>query len=267
MAAACDPRGDGYWEPDGSRSPQQALAKGDFKFTLEGERLHGSFVLVRMRNDRDGGKRTRWLLIKQHDDYSVEENGAAVLEENATSVASAGRWKRSPPARVRSQNRSWLKVRRAGGCGLGQQQKALLPKNARQTPKPERSRRRAKVARSAMPDFVAPQLCETRERPPSADGWIHQIKFDGYRIQMRIENGEVTLKTRKGLDWTGKYPAIASSASNLPDAIIAYNEQPIVDHFRGIDANRIMGAMVIEGDARIDFFELERVRSSWRVYR
>ena len=63
----------GYWEPEGNRTPEQALAKGDFKFTLEGKRLHGSFVLVRMRHDRDGGKRTNWLLIKHHDDFSVED--------------------------------------------------------------------------------------------------------------------------------------------------------------------------------------------------
>jgi bifunctional non-homologous end joining protein LigD len=78
----------GYWEPEGRKSPEEALKKGDLKFTLEGKRLHGSFVLVRMRNDRDGGKRTNWLLIKHHDDHSVEENGTAILEENATSVAS-----------------------------------------------------------------------------------------------------------------------------------------------------------------------------------
>ncbi|MGZ2504381.1 DNA ligase D-like protein (predicted 3'-phosphoesterase) [Rhizobium beringeri] len=78
----------GYWEPEGNKSPEQALAKGDFKFTLEGKRLHGSFVLVRMRNDRDGGKRTNWLLIKHDDQFSVENNGEAVLEDNDTSVAS-----------------------------------------------------------------------------------------------------------------------------------------------------------------------------------
>ncbi len=100
----------GYWEPEGNKRPEQALAKGDFKFTLEGERLHGSFVLVRMRNDRDGGKRTNWLLIKHHDDFSVEENGAAVLEDNATSVASgrtmeaiaAGKGKKPKPFMVQS---------------------------------------------------------------------------------------------------------------------------------------------------------------------
>lgn len=78
----------GHWQPEGKKSPEEALAKGDFKFTLEGDRLNGSFVLVRMRHDREGGKRTNWLLIKHHDDYSVEENGASVLEENDTSVAS-----------------------------------------------------------------------------------------------------------------------------------------------------------------------------------
>ncbi|MGO7690445.1 hypothetical protein ACC696_38645, partial [Rhizobium ruizarguesonis] len=64
-------------EPEGNKSPEHALAKVDFKFTLEGKRLHGGFVLVRMRNDRNGGKRTNWLLIKHHDEFSVENNGEA----------------------------------------------------------------------------------------------------------------------------------------------------------------------------------------------
>ncbi len=78
----------GYWEPEGTRSPEEALKKGDFKFVLHGKRLQGSFVLVRMRHDRDGGKRTNWLLIKHHDEHSVEADGAAILEDNNTSVAS-----------------------------------------------------------------------------------------------------------------------------------------------------------------------------------
>ena len=55
--------GRGYWEPEGTKGPEQALAKGDFKFNLEGERLHGGFVLVRMAHDRERNKRTNWLLI------------------------------------------------------------------------------------------------------------------------------------------------------------------------------------------------------------
>ena len=71
-----------------------------------------------------------------------------------------------------------------------------------------------------MPDFVAPQLCASVERPPNADGWCHEIKFDGYRVQLRIEDGEVALRTRKGLDWADKFGALARAAMALPDTII-----------------------------------------------
>ena len=66
-----------------------------------------------------------------------------------------------------------------------------------------------------MPDFIAPQLCTSVERPPGGDGWVHEIKFDGYRMQLRIEDGEATLLTRKGLDWTAKFQAIADEAASL----------------------------------------------------
>jgi bifunctional non-homologous end joining protein LigD len=59
------------------------------------------------------------------------------------------------------------------------------------------------------------------ERPPSSADWVHEIKFDGYCIQMRVENGAVTLKTRKGLDWTAKFGfAIPTAASQLPNCLI-----------------------------------------------
>jgi bifunctional non-homologous end joining protein LigD len=74
--------------------------------------------------------------------------------------------------------------------------------------------------KAKMPDFIAPQLCVSVEKPPSGSGWVHEIKLDGYRVQMRVENKKVTLKTRKGLDWTTKFGAIAKAATSLPDAII-----------------------------------------------
>jgi bifunctional non-homologous end joining protein LigD len=73
---------------------------------------------------------------------------------------------------------------------------------------------------SAMPDFVAPQLCASVERPPNAAGWCHEVKFDGYRVQLRIEDGDVAVLTRKGLDWAGKFGAIVKAAKALPDALI-----------------------------------------------
>jgi len=77
----------GYWTPEGDKSPEQALADGDLKFTLDGERLHGSWVLVRMRDDRAGSKRHNWLLIKHRDGSARESDGDALLSEDR-SVAS-----------------------------------------------------------------------------------------------------------------------------------------------------------------------------------
>src|ERR1700733_4701108 len=75
----------GYWMPEGD--PHETFKKGDFKFVLDGERLHGSWVLVRMKWDRKGGKRTNWLLIKHRDEFAQDGNGEAILAEDR-SVAS-----------------------------------------------------------------------------------------------------------------------------------------------------------------------------------
>ncbi|MEK1930580.1 MAG: DNA ligase D, partial [Pararhizobium sp.] len=210
----------GYWTPEGSKSPQTALAKGDFKFTLEGARLHGSFVLVRMRNDRERGKRTNWLLIKHRDEFSVEKNGTAILEEHQTSVASGRTMAAIASGKGRKPKPFMVQGSTVGADAVWDSKRGLAADERKATARDTKKPGSAKRAKSVMPDFIAPQLCETRQRPPSADGWLHEIKFDGYRIQLRIENGEVALKTRKGLDWTAKYRAIAESAARLPDAIM-----------------------------------------------
>ncbi len=78
----------------------------------------------------------------------------------------------------------------------------------------------ARSGRATIPAFIAPQLCQPLHRPPQGRQWVHEIKFDGYRLQLRVVNGQVTLRTRKGLDWTHKFGAIAAAARRLPDVII-----------------------------------------------
>jgi bifunctional non-homologous end joining protein LigD len=77
----------GYWTPEGDKSPEVALKSGNLKFRLDGQRLHGSWVLVRMKRDRNGGKRTNWLLIKHRDEFA-RENGDDALLVDDRSVAS-----------------------------------------------------------------------------------------------------------------------------------------------------------------------------------
>jgi bifunctional non-homologous end joining protein LigD len=217
----------GYWESD---NPEQGFKKGDLKFTLQGEKLHGGFVLVRMRHDRNGGKRTNWLLIKHRDEFAREGKANKILDDDA-SVASgramaeiaAGRGRAPKPfmigktARTKADavwdsNHGSAAEARAGRTVKTKADVAKAKKAAAKAAKPK------KVAR--LPGFVAPQLCISVDRPPSASGWAHEIKFDGYRVQLRVEDGAATLKTRKGLDWTEKFQAIAKEASGLPDAII-----------------------------------------------
>ncbi|TGQ35667.1 DNA ligase D [Mesorhizobium sp. M00.F.Ca.ET.216.01.1.1] len=211
----------GYWEPEGSLSPQQALEKGDLKFTLEGKRLHGSFVLVRMKHNRDGGKRTNWLMIKHRDKYATEGNGDAVLAKYR-SVASGRSMdkivgKGAGPKPFMMQGSSAGDGDAVWDSNHGHAADERTAKSAKSSPRPKRA---ARASSAKMPDFIAPQLCATLSRPPAGANWVHEIKFDGYRVQLHVENGAATLKTRKGLDWTEKFGAIAKEASSFPDAIV-----------------------------------------------
>ncbi|MDM7852469.1 DNA ligase D [Pseudochrobactrum kiredjianiae] len=231
----------GYWEPEGIRTPQEALEKGDLKFTLEGDHLHGNFVLVRMRHDRNGSNRINWLLIKQEDEFSVAENGAGVLEKYFKSVASGRTMEAIASGTGRKPKPFMTKSAGVKADAVWDSSRGLAPEerrtDGRVKPPPEkRDEKLASVRRqiagnaSVIPAFIPPQLCKTLARPPSAPGWLHEIKFDGYRVQMRVENGTVTLKTRKGLDWTIKFHAIERAACMLPDAIIDGEICALDDH-------------------------------------
>jgi len=213
----------GYWKPEGTRSPEEALKSGDLKFTLEGERLTGSWVLVRLKNDRVGNKRTNWLLIKHRDGSAKPGEGQALLDLDR-SVASgrsmsqigAGKGKAPAPFMLASQtvdaNAVWRSNRDDKTKSVLQ---AASPSKARQE-----ARRSPGLKLKSMPTFIAPQLCKLVERPPASSGWAHEVKFDGYRAQLRVERGVVSIRTRSGLDWTEQFAAIAERAKVLPDCIL-----------------------------------------------
>jgi bifunctional non-homologous end joining protein LigD len=213
----------GYWEAEGD--PEQGFKKGDLKFTLDGGKLHGSWVLVRMRHDRSGGKRTNWLLIKHRDENAREGEANDILDQDK-SIASgrsmeqiaAGKGRAPKPFMMAKTTRMdadavWHSNR--GDAHEVRQRKAVPAKTAKKASKTVAPKKAA-----TMPDFVKPELCVSVDEPPGGEGWGHEIKFDGYRVQIRIENGEATLKTRKGLNWTAKFGAIAEEAGKLPDAIV-----------------------------------------------
>jgi bifunctional non-homologous end joining protein LigD len=107
-----------------------------------------------------------------------------------------------------------------------------------------------------MPEFIAPQLCRLATRPPSGEQWIHEVKFDGYRIQLRVEDGHAALKTRKGLDWTNKFGAIAAAASHLPDVIID-GEIVALDHHGAPDFAALQAALAQRKTGDLIFFAFD----------
>jgi ATP-dependent DNA ligase len=72
------------------------------------------------------------------------------------------------------------------------------------------------AATAELPAWIKPQLCQLVREAPSGDGWAHELKFDGYRMHARLDQGDVRLLTRTGLNWTGKYPAIATALGMIP---------------------------------------------------
>jgi bifunctional non-homologous end joining protein LigD len=211
----------GYWVSD---DPERGFKKGDLKFTLHGDKLGGSWVLVRMRHDRDGGKRTNWLLIKHRDEFAREGDANTILDADQ-SVASgrtmaeiaSGKGRAPKPFMTAKSGRG--KADAVWNSNRGDAAEARAENN--KVAPAQASAKPAKASKAgAMPDFVAPELCMLVDRPPDAAGWCHEIKFDGYRVQLRVEGGDARLKTRKGLDWTEKFEAIAKEASSLPDVLI-----------------------------------------------
>ena len=222
----------GFWTPEGTKTTQEALQGGDLKFILDGDKLKGSWVLVRMRGDKFGGKRTNWLLIKHRDAHSVDAGRDNVLSEDR-SVASGrtmqqiadGKGRRPKPFMLATSTPGkadavWNSNRAEDGGNEPAMPAPVPETTAGKSAKAAKSKRVKPVMVKAVPQFIEPQLAKLVDRPPDRAGWGHEVKFDGYRAQLRVDRGNAVIRTRKGLDWTERFSAIARSASAFPDCII-----------------------------------------------
>jgi bifunctional non-homologous end joining protein LigD len=224
----------GTWEPE--KDPRKGLAKGHLDFRLEGKKLSGAWHLVRMHR-RPGEKRDNWLLIKSDDEAARTAKDPDILEEKPKSVvsgrtlekiaAAAGAvWHSNKPI---AENVKQIKKAAKKAAPQKLAKKAKAKKTEAKKPKSKTASRaqlaaadvrRTKPAprreKSTLPDFIAPQLATLSAKTPEGKGWLHEVKFDGYRMQARIEHGKVKLLTRKALDWTDKFKPVADALKKLP---------------------------------------------------
>lgn len=198
----------GTWTPIGDA--RRGYAKGQMDFELHGEKLGGRWHLVRMAG-KPREKRENWLLIKGDDDAARDESEADILDERPESVLTGREIEdiagEEPGWSSRTGRIPKTRGRHAKAAPL-QEQTAPVD-----VPDPSSIKGARKAA---LPDFVEPTLATLVSSAPSGQRWLHEIKFDGYRLQARIEAGRVKLLTRSGLDWTKKFgKAVVTALAEL----------------------------------------------------
>ncbi|GAA0397791.1 DNA ligase D [Brevundimonas terrae] len=194
----------GLWIPEhGFEDVDKNLQKGELKFVMEGHRMHGSWVLVRLK-PKAGEKGKPWMLIK-HKDSAAKTGNKGGPSDRDKSIASI-RTMKQIAANASGEIAPYMTLPRRS---------AKLEKSVPTLPRPN-----AKNSQPPdIPDFIEPQLAANISTPPAGNMWAHEIKFDGYRLQLRIDGEQKTLRTRKGLDWTKRFPSIVADAKGLQDGL------------------------------------------------
>ncbi|HEX2223574.1 MAG TPA: DNA ligase D [Thermoanaerobaculia bacterium] len=236
----------GVWYPlDGD--PVAAYKKGKLKLRLEGEKLHGSWMLVRMHGDRAGENKENWLLIKEKDETAVPGSGEAVVEDNPRSVTSGMTIEEiaANPDRVWQSNRA----ESAGGDGQNAFKEKLRQEAAQAAQKttPKKAAAKKAAAKAAArpevpgarkaafpaPGNLEPQLATLVSEAPRGAEWVHEIKYDGYRALCQVRGGEARLITRNGKDWTDRFQPVASAA----EAVLGDHEAVLDGEVVVLEAN------------------------------
>jgi bifunctional non-homologous end joining protein LigD len=232
----------GTWNP--VFDAHKGYAKGHLEFELVGEKLSGRWHLVKMAG-KPSEKRENWLLIKGEDDAARTAGDPEILEERPESVKT-GREIEEVAGEAPGWSSKTGKIAKSPARKPAKTAKVAEPEAALELPDPG-SIKGAKKA--PLPDFVEPTLATLVTAPPTGQRWIHEIKFDGYRLQARVEAGRVKLLTRSGLDWSKKFGK---------DVVAAFQALPI-------GTALIDGELVVEnGSGASDFSALQADLSAGR---
>jgi bifunctional non-homologous end joining protein LigD len=227
----------GLWRPEGD--PAKGYAKGHLAFELEGEKLRGRWHLIRTR-PKPREKKQQWLLFKSDDEFAKPTDAGDVLDELPDSVATG----RSLDEIGAARNAVWSS---GGGLIAGE----LSPPGGGVTAQA------AKVSpaevpgatKARYPGFIRPCLALLAADAPQGEGWLHEIKFDGYRLMAHLRDGEVTLFTRSGLDWTTRFPLIAEGLRHLRADVAIIDGEAVIEDEGGVSDFSALQAALRDGKA------------------
>lgn len=199
----------GTWEP--TFDPHAGLKKGHLAFVLHGERLKGAWDLVRMHNRE---KKENWLLIKKKDKEARSNGAASDFLDSQTASVKTGR---------------------------------SMEEIAADAPAIEAKPKSDHALRELMKKFPEVQLATLVEKPPEGDQWLHEIKFDGYRLLGFVADGAARLITRNGNDWTRKFPGIYASVAHLKAKTVVMDMEAVVLDSEGKSSFQAMQQALGEG--------------------
>ena len=230
----------GHWHPEGD--PHKGLAKGHLEFELEGEKLRGRWHLVRLKA-RPKERHDNWLLIKGKDDEARGPRDKDILEEEPLSAATGRSIEEI--ASGKGKKRVWHSNRGSNGKALVPQNPAATKPGIKPWARPRKAatavaatdrKKSAAAAQARLPDFVPPSLATMRDAPPRGKEWLHEIKYDGYRIEARLDRGKVRLLTRNEQDWTHRFKAIAAAVATLPAETALLDGELVVEDDNGVSS-------------------------------
>src|SRR5438270_9972374 len=190
----------GRWIPDPRKDASKTIEEGHLHFTLEGERMKGEWVMFRLK-PKPGEKAEPWMLKKVTDDFADPADGDALVDNCVTSVTTC-----RTMAEIAAGEDVWRSNR--GG-----------QKGGRAKRKPGK----------APPPFEEPQLATLVDEVPPGTGWIHEYKYDGYRLLLAVGEGVATAWTRNGKDWSDKFKALVKAAARLPAGCLIDGEAVAID--------------------------------------
>ena len=218
----------GRWIPEPGKDPRKTLDEGHLHFTLDGERMKGEWVMFRLK-PRPGEKAEPWMLKKVTDEYAKEEAGDALVDECVTSVTT-GR----TMAEIASGTDVWRSNR--GGRKGG---------------------RAKKKSGAGPPPFQAPQLATLVDAAPTGSDWIHEYKYDGYRLLIATGDDAATAWTRNGKDWSDKFRALVRAAASLPPGCLIDGEAVALNAKGKPDFQLLQSTLKEQKGAHVAFYAFD----------
>ncbi|WP_380874693.1 ATP-dependent DNA ligase [Sphingomonas sp. DBB INV C78] len=213
----------GTWEPIAGKDPHKTLEEGHLHFILHGKRMKGEWLLVRMK-PRGKEKGENWLLRKVDDRHSGGSDD--LVAGHLTSVETG---------------RSMAEI--------ADDKKGAKPKAA--------GRKSSKRAVSGLPPFRSVQLATLVDHVPAGEGWLHELKYDGYRLLLAVGGGEARAYTRTGLDWSDRFAGLVAEAAKLKVTSALIDGEAVVLDDQGRSSFQALQATLKGGKDRISFFAFD----------